>query len=175
MPWTRDSSCRPHWQDKGRDRSEGVCVNEKALYMFGWFPINPLMLLANVVAPSLVHLHTRRTAASLGSVWKRPRNQISEPRRLRAYSLYHPISHADLMSRLCSLPSPIVILSPSFPVRYRYLMRHSPTTANATAIAPIACSTLLFSLTLFLSWMTYLIYVTILVTLPGACSTITCK
>jgi hypothetical protein len=48
--------------------------------------------------------HTRRTAASRG---KRPRDQFLEPRTgLRAYLLYHPISHVlvSIHSLRCPVP-----------------------------------------------------------------------
>jgi len=121
---------------------------------------NPVHTRWRIFAVSwLVDLHTQRTAASRGSVWKRPQNQILEPRRLRAYLLFAPTyyttPHFSCLV-LHSLPSLIVLLFPSFPVRYltiqlharpsvmdacyllmcrpprRYLTRHLLTIANAT-------------------------------------------
>jgi hypothetical protein len=56
----------------------------------------PVMVrMANFVAPWLVH--SRRTAASEGTVWIRPENQFLEPRRFYSYSdsSYQPISHVS--------------------------------------------------------------------------------
>ena len=78
----------------------------------------------NFVALWFVYLPTRRTtAASWGSVWKRPRNQFLELRtRLCAYLLHHTISHAScLVSILSPPPSPISSLVSLLPVRYTSL------------------------------------------------------
>jgi len=65
---------------------------------------NPVHTRWRIFAVSwLVDLHTQRTAASRGSVWKRPQLQFLEPRRLRAYLLYHP---SFLMSRPPFSPLP---------------------------------------------------------------------
>ncbi|KAF8500296.1 hypothetical protein F5888DRAFT_1372700 [Russula emetica] len=86
------------------------------------------------------------------------------PRGLRAHLLYHPIS--SCLVSILSL-SPLSSLS------------HSCTSYNSKrdGHCTLACSTLFNSIShLFaLSWTTRLTWLTVIATLPGARSTITCK
>ena len=89
-------------------------VNEKTL--FGWFPINPLMVLVNYVA-RLAHAHpTHRSLRTLSGKQPRKPNFILEPCRLPSCLLCYTTSFT--ISRLHSSPPPYIVLLSPFVVRY---------------------------------------------------------
>jgi hypothetical protein len=141
--------------------------------------------------------HTRRTAASWGSVWKRTRNQFSEPRTgFRTYLLlHHLISHVSspfspLPRPHCSLVSLFLCTIPYYTIDSRASLHNGrviPLMHRPWAALPYAVltynnkrdghCTFLQSVLPFSHGRRVSFYNTISGTLPGACSTttITCK